>query len=303
MPGRAECDAKRPDPTTGAPRRGRVDPVSSRTLQFPVWQAAAVPHRAADGRQPKGKKSRQATESRPAPRAPHRPPAAHPDARARAVLRAARDAVQRVPPHQGPGGTGPPRRPGDLPDRPGRRPAEPADHPHAPAAVRAQGEDRAVVHEAGAGRAAGDHGSAAGLPAAATTQCTRTRRRACVGVWLARRLGIPHLYDMHSSLPQQLSNFRYSDSGLVAAGVRARRADDDRRVQGRDHDLPGPAGHGRGDGRWRPLGAHRERDGRGRAHRRRARRGPQCARRGASTRTRRWCSTRGPSSRTRASTC
>ncbi len=32
------------------------------------------------------------------------------------------------------------------------------------------------------------------------------------GVWLGRRLGIPHLYDMHSSLPQQLGNFRYSRS-------------------------------------------------------------------------------------------
>jgi glycosyltransferase involved in cell wall biosynthesis len=36
-----------------------------------------------------------------------------------------------------------------------------------------------------------------------------------VGVWLARRLGIPHLYDMHSSLPQQLSNFKYSKSGAL----------------------------------------------------------------------------------------
>ena len=36
-----------------------------------------------------------------------------------------------------------------------------------------------------------------------------------VGVWLARWLGIPHLYDMHSSLPQQLSNFRYSQSGVL----------------------------------------------------------------------------------------
>jgi len=35
------------------------------------------------------------------------------------------------------------------------------------------------------------------------------------GVWLARWLGIPHLYDMHSSLPQQLGNFRYSRSGLL----------------------------------------------------------------------------------------
>jgi len=36
-----------------------------------------------------------------------------------------------------------------------------------------------------------------------------------VGVWLARWLGIPHLYDMHSSLPQQLSNFKYSRSGVL----------------------------------------------------------------------------------------
>src|SRR4029453_16457477 len=33
-----------------------------------------------------------------------------------------------------------------------------------------------------------------------------------VGVWLAKWLRIPHLYDMHSSLPQQLSNFKYSGS-------------------------------------------------------------------------------------------
>ncbi len=36
-----------------------------------------------------------------------------------------------------------------------------------------------------------------------------------IGVWLARWLGIPHLYDMHSSLPQQLSNFKYSRSGVL----------------------------------------------------------------------------------------
>lgn len=38
-----------------------------------------------------------------------------------------------------------------------------------------------------------------------------------LGVWLARWLGIPHLYDMHSSLPQQLSNFKYSQSGVLHA--------------------------------------------------------------------------------------
>jgi glycosyltransferase involved in cell wall biosynthesis len=38
-----------------------------------------------------------------------------------------------------------------------------------------------------------------------------------VGVWLARWLRIPHLYDMHSSLPQQLSNFKYSKSSWLRA--------------------------------------------------------------------------------------
>jgi glycosyltransferase involved in cell wall biosynthesis len=36
-----------------------------------------------------------------------------------------------------------------------------------------------------------------------------------VGVWLSRLLGIPHLYDMHSSLPQQLNNFTYSRSAAL----------------------------------------------------------------------------------------
>lgn len=36
-----------------------------------------------------------------------------------------------------------------------------------------------------------------------------------IGLWLARRAGVPHLYDMHSSLPEQLSNFRYTRSRLL----------------------------------------------------------------------------------------
>lgn len=40
-----------------------------------------------------------------------------------------------------------------------------------------------------------------------------------VGVWLARWLRVPHLYDMHSSLPQQLSNFRYSGSRALATAL------------------------------------------------------------------------------------
>jgi len=37
------------------------------------------------------------------------------------------------------------------------------------------------------------------------------------GVVLAGLLGVPHLYDMHSSLPQQLTNFAYSKSRLLTA--------------------------------------------------------------------------------------
>jgi len=37
-----------------------------------------------------------------------------------------------------------------------------------------------------------------------------------IGVWLARWLGVPHLYDMHSSLPQQVTNFAYSSGGWLA---------------------------------------------------------------------------------------
>jgi glycosyltransferase involved in cell wall biosynthesis len=36
-----------------------------------------------------------------------------------------------------------------------------------------------------------------------------------VGVWLAKWLRVPHLYDMHSSLPQQLSNFKFSGSAAL----------------------------------------------------------------------------------------
>jgi glycosyltransferase involved in cell wall biosynthesis len=36
-----------------------------------------------------------------------------------------------------------------------------------------------------------------------------------IGVILAGALGVPHLYDMHSSLPQQLSNFQFTKSKLA----------------------------------------------------------------------------------------
>lgn len=37
-----------------------------------------------------------------------------------------------------------------------------------------------------------------------------------IGIVLAALLGVPHLYDMHSSLPQQLSNFQFSSSRFLA---------------------------------------------------------------------------------------
>jgi glycosyltransferase involved in cell wall biosynthesis len=37
-----------------------------------------------------------------------------------------------------------------------------------------------------------------------------------IGVPIARILGLPHLYDMHSSLPQQLTNFAFSRSRMLA---------------------------------------------------------------------------------------
>jgi len=41
-----------------------------------------------------------------------------------------------------------------------------------------------------------------------------------VGLAIARLLGVPHLYDMHSSLPEQLSNFQYSRSKLLLGAFR-----------------------------------------------------------------------------------
>src|SRR6185369_14292588 len=38
---------------------------------------------------------------------------------------------------------------------------------------------------------------------------------AAIGVVIAAALGIPHLYDMHSSLPQQLENFAFRKSALL----------------------------------------------------------------------------------------
>ena len=41
---------------------------------------------------------------------------------------------------------------------------------------------------------------------------------AAIGLVLAGMLGVPHLYDMHSSLPQQLANFKFSQSRALRWG-------------------------------------------------------------------------------------
>jgi glycosyltransferase involved in cell wall biosynthesis len=41
------------------------------------------------------------------------------------------------------------------------------------------------------------------------------------GVWLSRWFGVPHVYDMHSSLPQQLGNFQFSRSRRLVAAFEA----------------------------------------------------------------------------------
>ena len=53
------------------------------------------------------------------------------------------------------------------------------------------------------------------LVASATTRFTRTKRWDWSACGSRGGCGIPHLYDMHSSLPQQLSNFKYSQSSLL----------------------------------------------------------------------------------------
>ena len=83
------------------------------------------------------------------------------------------------------------------------------------AAVRHRRPHRSVAGEGAARPVAGGLGAAARGRAAATTRCTRTRRaRPSASSWRPC-CGVPHLYDMHSSLPQQLANFKFSRSRVL----------------------------------------------------------------------------------------
>ena len=68
-----------------------------------------------------------------------------------------------------------------------------------------------------------------------------------IGVLLAAVLRVPHLYDMHSSLPQQLTNFAFSRSRLVRrVFVGIERLHDPPVARGHRH-LPVARGNGAGD--------------------------------------------------------
>ncbi len=63
-----------------------------------------------------------------------------------------------------------------------------------------------------------------------------------VGIFLAGLLGIPHLYDMHSSLPQQLDNFAFSKSRLLTRAFSWMERLRHPPLEGRDRDLPAARG-------------------------------------------------------------
>ena len=115
-------------------------------------------------------------------------------------------------------------------------------------------------------------------------------------------LGVPHLYDMHSSLPQQLANFAFSRSRVLAAVFAwierfvIRRSRVVIVICPQLEDVVRAVEPGGTDG------ADRERAGIGRCAVRGIRRAP-CVRRSGSARRRRSSSTRGHSRRIRDWTC
>ena len=99
------------------------------------------------------------------------------------------------------------------------------------------------------------------------------------GVVLAALLGLPHLYDMHSSLPQQLTNFAYSQSRLLKRCSAASSVSSIRRSRVVIVICPQLEEVVRGHRRRRAVGADRKRARLGETRRRRVRRcGPARAR-------------------------
>ena len=82
-----------------------------------------------------------------------------------------------------------------------------------------------------------------------------------IGVLLAAVLRVPHVYDMHSSLPQQLTNFAFTNSRAHSKRVPCARAPDDPTVPRRHRHLPVTRGNRARHRRRRAHGAHRKRTG------------------------------------------
>ena len=82
-----------------------------------------------------------------------------------------------------------------------------------------------------------------------------------IGVLLAGMLGVPHLYDMHSSLPQQLTNFAFSQSRALTGAFTWMERFVDPPLAGGDRDLSASGGSRPRDRAGRARGADRERAG------------------------------------------
>ncbi len=107
------------------------------------------------------------------------------------------------------------------------------------AAVRLARPDRPVVGEGAARPLAGAHA----MRLALTRQYDAVHSHeegGAIGVVLAWWLGVPHLYDMHSSLPQQVTQLRLRERAWLTRDARLARAADDPALARRDRDLPGP---------------------------------------------------------------
>ena len=70
---------------------------------------------------------------------------------------------------------------------------------------------------------------------------------AAIGMVLAALLGVPHLYDMHSSLPQQLGELQVQPLAAAAAGLRDLRARGRAALARGDRDLRGARAPGARD--------------------------------------------------------
>ncbi len=78
---------------------------------------------------------------------------------------------------------------------------------------------------------------------------------AAIGVVISAALGVPHLYDMHSSLPQQLENFAFSRVGDPPLDLSAARTDGHQTIAGDHRHLSTSRGDGTTGGARRTNGA------------------------------------------------